>query len=203
MSKFKMKLKLTGFELEIEGTREDIPLIAQNVGQQIAGLLQPAAGIVTGDIRDDMRSAISPASVQSVIDVVPNKRKKKKSTSSNNSTSTDSEKLVTVNWRHDPAKWNSPNQSWSTLEKSIWLLYVAEQETNQSELTVRQITDAFNTQFKQAKTVLAPNVTRDLGNKKSGKEALVGENITTSPSKWYLTESGKLMATNLISGLKV
>ena len=35
MSKFKFKLKLQGLELEMEGAREDIPLMAQNLGNQL------------------------------------------------------------------------------------------------------------------------------------------------------------------------
>ena len=48
MSKFKVKLKLQGLELEIEGSRDDMHLIGQNLGQQMAGLLQPAGAIVEG-----------------------------------------------------------------------------------------------------------------------------------------------------------
>ena len=39
MSKFKFKLKLQGLELEMEGAREDIPLMAQNLGNQLTGTL--------------------------------------------------------------------------------------------------------------------------------------------------------------------
>jgi hypothetical protein len=38
MSKFKFKLKLQGLELEMEGSRDDIPLIAHNLGNQLTGL---------------------------------------------------------------------------------------------------------------------------------------------------------------------
>ena len=44
MSKIKIKLKLTGFELEIEGSKDDIPQIQQAIGQQIGSLLQPGTG---------------------------------------------------------------------------------------------------------------------------------------------------------------
>lgn len=195
MTKFKMKLKLTGFELEIEGNREDIPQIAQAVGQQIVGMLDPAASIVSGTAP----AQHPPQATPQFIEATPIRKKRRKTTSATTNTS-ETEKIPTIlNWKHDPSKWSSPTQSWSTLDKAIWTLYVAEQETKETELTVRQISDTFNTHFKQAKTVRVPNVTRDLGNKKGGKEALVGENTTVSPSKWYLTESGKLHATKLIS----
>ncbi|MEH2257179.1 hypothetical protein [Nostoc sp.] len=49
-NKFKIKLKVTGFELEVEGSREDVPFMAQAVGQQMSGLLIPASNIVEGEI---------------------------------------------------------------------------------------------------------------------------------------------------------
>jgi|SRR6185369_5843831 len=198
MSKFKMRLKLTGFELDIEGSREDIPLIAQNVGQQIAGLLAPASKIVSGEKTDASSRTVHP--IQTIVDVSSARRKRKRLSIPPIAGAQDAEKAPNVlNWKHDSSKWNSPNQSWSTLDKALWLIYVAEQETQQTELTVRQIAETFNTHFKQAKTVRIPNVTRDMGNKKAGKDALVGENATISPSKWYLTESGKSRVTKLIA----
>ena len=49
MSKFKIKMKLQGLELEIEGAREDSSNIGRNLGGQLANLLQPAIKIIDGE----------------------------------------------------------------------------------------------------------------------------------------------------------
>jgi hypothetical protein len=36
-NKFKIKLEVAGFKLELEGSRDDVPLMAQAVGQQMSG----------------------------------------------------------------------------------------------------------------------------------------------------------------------
>jgi hypothetical protein len=48
MSKFHIKLKLQGLELEVEGTRDDLPVIRRSLGQQFEGLLNPATEIAQG-----------------------------------------------------------------------------------------------------------------------------------------------------------
>jgi hypothetical protein len=50
MSKFRIRMKLQGLELEIDGAREDASLIIQSVGQQMSNLLQPIDGIIDGEI---------------------------------------------------------------------------------------------------------------------------------------------------------
>jgi hypothetical protein len=50
LSKFMIKLKLQGLELEIDGSREEMPNITQNLGRQIAGMLQPAGAIIEGEV---------------------------------------------------------------------------------------------------------------------------------------------------------
>lgn len=41
MSKYKFRLKITGLEMEYEGTREDIPVITKQLNQQFGGLISP------------------------------------------------------------------------------------------------------------------------------------------------------------------
>lgn len=55
-SKFKIKFKVEKLELEIEGNREDVPLITQALGQQVSGLLAPASDIVQGEITENYDS---------------------------------------------------------------------------------------------------------------------------------------------------
>jgi len=46
MAKFKMRLKVQGLELEVEGERQDIPLITAAVSKQLSSIVEPADVIV-------------------------------------------------------------------------------------------------------------------------------------------------------------
>ena len=198
MAKFKMKMKLQGFELEIEGEREDIPLIAQNLGEQFSGLLAPAANIAEGEV--PRKQVSNNATAIPVPEAKPiRKRKRQSSTSRGGSNGTSSESKNILNWEHNPERWGNPLQTWTTAEKAIWLIYVVEQELNTTSLPASQITATFNHHFKQAKTVHPPNVTRDLGRLKSGANSDVGEDSTKSPSEWFLTTAGKKKVEALIA----
>jgi hypothetical protein len=48
MSKIKIKMELTGFKLEIEGSSEDVPQIQQALGRQLASMMQPPTDAVGG-----------------------------------------------------------------------------------------------------------------------------------------------------------
>jgi hypothetical protein len=50
MPKFRIKMKLQGFELEIEGSREEASRISQNLGEQMSALLRPAGVIIDGGL---------------------------------------------------------------------------------------------------------------------------------------------------------
>ena len=43
MSKFTIKVELQGLKIEVEGTKEDAPKLAQAFGQQLGSLIQPSA----------------------------------------------------------------------------------------------------------------------------------------------------------------
>lgn len=66
MSKFKIKMKLQGLELEIEGAREDSSNIGRNLGGQLANLLQPAIKIIDGEASS---AALPPAEAGSPSEV--------------------------------------------------------------------------------------------------------------------------------------
>jgi hypothetical protein len=202
MAKFRIKFKLQALELEVEGSRDDVPLITQNLGQQFSGLLLPAANIVGGEIPADSSNVlVDGASTEPNLSnrgnagSVTKKRpsRKKHATGAPNQPG-DGVKDEAVNWRHDPAKWGSPRQEWKTANKAIWLLYVVAHETDQKELTSQQIAATFNKHFRQAKQVLTHNVTRDLGKLKVKADAPVSEDTTMSPSPWYLTNAGDRLA---------
>ena len=48
MSKFSVKIKLQGLEIEVEGSQDTAPRIAQRVGEQIAALVKPPLLIEMG-----------------------------------------------------------------------------------------------------------------------------------------------------------
>jgi hypothetical protein len=128
-----------------------------------------------------------------------NSRKAQKKKSSQKNTSSSTEDVDALAWRHEPDKWGSPLQSWNPTKKAIWLLYVAEKELNQGGLTTKQIHQTFNTQFKQAGQISGSNVARDLGKAKTNaKEKPVGEDVTKNPNQWFLTETGRKLAEQLV-----
>jgi hypothetical protein len=189
MAKFKIKMKLAGLELDIEGSREDIPLIAANLGQQLTGLIEPAVAIASGE------EPIAPPPVHApTLHVVEEVRKRKRRAPA---PSRSPESIETVNapldFRHDPAKYGSPKQAWKTADKAIWLLHVVEQELSGTVLV-----GTFNKHFKQAGTITVSNANRDLGRLKSKSPAVVGEDTTKNPSQWFLTDEGKRQALKLV-----
>lgn len=202
MSKFKIKMKLQGLELEIEGSREDAPLITQNLGQQLAGLLRPTGAILEGELPVEhgrVQQVLTSSDAMTV--AVPRKitrRRKQIATANTENLSSDE---VAVDWKHDPTKYGTPKQSWSTTEKSIWTLYVVAEEANEKELSGPRIAQTFNKHFRQAGTILGHNVNRDLGRHKVKKKGHppVSEDTTKSPPRWFLTEEGKRMAQELVA----
>ncbi|PVD51500.1 hypothetical protein DC498_13825 [Terrimonas sp.] len=198
MSKFKFKFKVTGLEIEIEGSREEVGLISNAIGDQFKNMIQPAAKIIDED------ADFQVVDEQLKINGGKNsgekgKRKKKTRVQSSNGKS---EKSEPIDFKNDVEKYGAPIQSWSTLEKSLWLLYVLQSAENIDECSTAQISDTFNKHFKQQGTIRGTNVSRDLGKKKSGTDALVGENTTSTPTKWYLTQKGIQEVQNLIISLK-
>jgi len=199
MSKFKVKMKLQGFELEIEGSREDVPLIAQNLSQQLSGLMAPAGAIIDGQSLNTPLTSAPAILTAGSTDTSSTKRKSRRH-SGNPKTPPDIAVESVVHWRHDSTKYGSPQQEWVTADKAIWLLYVVKMETQTAELSANQIFSTFNKHFKQAGIIQKFNVKRDLGKLKVGKgAALVGEDTTKDPSCWYLTASGDKKAQELIA----
>jgi len=185
MSKFKVRLKLQGLELEVEGNRDDVPLIADSVAEQVAGLLKPASNIVEGEIVTDGHR---PQYVEGETSETKTKQARKKRQSQTQPGSNSKEEAV--DWSHDPSKWGVPKQKWSTADKSLWILYVVEKAEGIKEMSAPRIATTFNKHFPQAGIVHPPNVSRDLGKLKLKSPALVSEDRAKSPSTWFLTEGG-------------
>lgn len=189
---FKFRLKITGFELEVEGSKEEVAAITSTVTNQIKALSNSQVIGLSNEIEDTDVTELS-----STIPLSPQrKRSNRKSASSTGSNR--SQKVDPIDFKNDPKKYSAPSMSWKTQEKSLWILYVLNEEKQISELSTQQICNTFNAHFKQAKTINSANIARDLGKSKLGNSAYVGENTSSSPNKWYLTEVGIAFVQNLI-----
>jgi hypothetical protein len=202
-SKFKIKMKLTGFELEIEGNREDVPLMAQAVGKQMSSFLAPASSVIEGEIIEvDSPSRTQGTAPFKEAALIEGKTQKKRSSPSKNrsaQTSNTTQATSDYNWSHSVESWGYPRQEWSTFDKSVWLLYVVSQELSVTEMSTKEIETTFNKHFRQAKAILSSNVRRDFGRKKTSKPFLLGENTSGNPQKWYLTMEGVKYAKELVN----
>jgi hypothetical protein len=196
-NKVKFRLKITGFELEMEGTRESTALITSQVNNALTGLINPPA-MDEADLSmksngKDHQIVDSNATV--VSSTIRKRIRKPKQTSPNQTEGGD-----VVNFAHEPEKYGMPSIKWSTAIKSLWLLYVVKHAAKKDALTSKQIIETFNKHFKQAKTII--NVTRDLGQLKLENGYWVGEDSTKNPHEWYITEPGEKHVQKLIAELK-
>lgn len=188
MARFKIKMELTGLKLDIEGSKEDIPLIAANLGQQLTGLLGPAAAIAAGEVPG---TAETPSRALPIVEEV--KRRRRRATTAKGAEATNGSSGP-IDFRHDPAKYGNPKQSWNTSDKAVWLLQVVGKEMSGTVLVA-----TFNKHFKQAGIIAVGNTNRDLGRLKSKSPAVVGEDTTKSPSQWFLTDEGNRLAQKLVA----
>ena len=199
MAKFKISLKVQALEVNIEGEREDIPAISRALSQQLTGLITPSVATASvGDGEHDDPQGGSTRQPAQLVDEVKRRPAKRRIASKRPTPGADTSDAA-VDWRHDPAKYGSPAQAWSSANKAIWLLYVLSEATDIKELSAKRIADTFNKHFRQAKTILAFNVSRDLGKLKGKAPAPVGEDTTKDPSAWYLTAEGNKVAQGLVA----
>lgn len=195
MSKFRMKLKLQGLEVEIEGQREDVSLIGRAVGDQVASLLEPAVHIADGERPTPQMINVSPQLPDGAKRASRRRARTPVATTENSAGQQ-------IDFRHDPMKYGTPSQQWITSQKATWLLYVVKETTGVAELTTGQIVKLFNTHFRQSKTVTSSNVSRDLGRLKMANPSQVGEDNSKNPATWYLTEEGVRQVQALIAQSK-
>lgn len=197
MAKFKLKMKLTGFELELEGERSEVPLMAANLGQQFAQLLEPAANIAEGETpRKSVPNSSLPAAQ------IEDKPARGRVRRAGNGAARSSAAALT--FVHDSATWGNPRQDWNPTKKVTWLLHVIEAITGTKELSIPVIAATFNSQFKQYGKVQPSNVSRDLNKLKSGTNALFVEDVADGTvSKWCLSAKGKVEAEKLVAQAKL
>jgi hypothetical protein len=194
-NQFKFKLKITGFELEVEGSKEDVAAITSSVTNQIRGLTSPQILDEPNEVED--------AEVTEISSSTESRAPKKKAIRRKSvTTSTQAKSVEAIDLKKDPIKYSSPSMKWTMQQKALWLLYVVKNESAIDELTITQIVITFNKHFQQSKTIHRANVARDLGKVTMGKSALVQENSTKSPATWYLTSAGDTYVQDLIKGEK-
>jgi hypothetical protein len=139
MTKFRVKLKLSGLELEIEGSREDVPLLTKSIAAQLAGMITPAASIVEGKAAPMLGRDTIPSSGATVVDAVPaasRTARKRRSSSGGGGGAQGGGASAHILWQHDANVWGNPLLTWKAVDKSVWLLYVAKQVGAASKMSV-------------------------------------------------------------------
>ena len=198
MSKFKVKLKIQGLELEIEGARDEASAISQNIGQQLAGILAPAGGIIEGEV---VGLPGSQGSSPAVVDHTPPKKARRRRSVSSRSSEESGSKHI--DFRHNPEKYGNPQSDWKCSQKALWLLYVLKEQGAAEGASASVISKTFNRHFRQAKAISPSNVSRDLGRLKSETPVPVDENTTSNPSEWSILDEGVRRVRELMSGVAV
>lgn len=194
MAKFKVRLKLEGLELEIDGSREDVPVIAEALQKQVGTLVNP-----TGALIEDSKEP-EPLPKPESQDQTPKKKTRRRRKPRATANLQPDDAVQPIDFKHDPSVWGSPLQSWSTANKSVWLIYVVDKQAKVNELSFKQIELTFNKHFRQSGEIKGSNINRDLGKLKTkqGSAPAVGENTTVDPSTWYLTDAGVKVAEELV-----
>lgn len=194
--KFKLgEIKISGVELEIEDEREQATAALAALQNQLAGVVQPAVSkallgvgpIIEANPVDGQNGAGSPG----------RKRRRLGSSSSGKSSESSVEPIALV---HDPAKFGNPQQNWSTPKKGVWLLWVVEQATGKTQLTITEIVNTFNQHYRQFGTISASNLSRDFGALRKKNPPPVGVDTNQDPQRWFLLDSGKTWAEQLAKG---
>src|ERR1051325_5773152 len=104
MAKFRIRMKLQGFEFEVDGEREDIPAITNAVKQQLGALVIP--GEVVTDGHKQLEQGNPGGSNEE-------EKKERRKSRGGGSRSGDGNPTAPIEFRHDPAKYGNPTQDWN------------------------------------------------------------------------------------------
>lgn len=196
MSKFTVRVKLQGLEIEVDGTKEDAPRIAQKLGQQFGGLLQ-APAILAGTNGNAGTALVIEGDASSHENGSSGARRKPRKTGGGGTKVAADD----INLAVDPAKFGSPTQAWTTAQKAIWFLSVAAQTAKMQQLTASSIANNFNKHFRAAGQITSGNVAKYLDKERlKGTEATVGADTSSGATKYFLTQTGEALAQRLIRG---
>lgn len=195
MPKVKIKLRLQGFELDVEGEKQDVAIATQSISDQLANLITPP-NIVNGGTPPG----------QQMIDVTPNPpsedRKSSRKKSGNSARGSSGKATPAIDFVNDPARFGTPSQSWNLTRKAMWTLFVVGELKNITSLSASVIGRTFNKHFRQSGEIRPSNISRDLGKVKTkvgNTPPLVAENTTKNPPEWFLTDEGSRQVRELIS----
>jgi hypothetical protein len=188
MAKFRVRFKVQGLELEIDGERGDIPAITSALEQQFSGMMKPAEAIADGRKQSEMSGRVLDSGTP------PSKNGQRAIRRRGGKVPTDGTMVQPLDYRHDSSTYGSPLQIWNVLQKTIWQLLVIERSTETKEMSCSQLTATFNQQFKSAGKLRASHVSRELGKAKGLNPAPVGED----KERWFLTAEGQRQADELI-----
>lgn len=193
MPKFEFEMELTGLRIKMKGEREDVRVIRENLPQQIAALIDPAANIVRGNLAELPLERIEPGAVSK-----PKRAARIRRAGSGNGEAAS----AAVDWSHDPGKWGTPRQAWRAWQKIVWLLLVAGEERGAREMAAGCIVETFNKHFRQAGLLRRTSMTRDMASLKQRVPSLVGDHADKSPITWFLTEEGIKEGQRLVAEAK-
>lgn len=186
MAKFRIRLKLQGLDLEVDGERQDLPAITHAVQEQLTRLVIP--GEVIADGHKQLGNGGDGAAAQE------EEGKRKRPARRERRSAGDGAPAAAIEFRHDPATCGNPIQAWSITDKCIWLLYVLKKLAQAKEVSGPALAATFNQYFKPAGKLHPPNVTRDLAKLKVQNPAPIGED----KGSYYLTGEGDKQAETLI-----
>ena len=203
-NKVKFKLKITGFELEMEGTKESTAQITSQVSETLRGLIKPPTleDDEKGRNGQDKSNHTEDVDVTVISSTAGNKRRRT-SSSRNKQNSGVKVEAKALDFKNEPEKFGTPIMKWSTSTRSLWILYVVKNTLNIDGLTSHEIAETFNKHFRQAKMIRSFTISRDLGKLKiASSNALVGEDTTKDPAVWYITEAGEKHIQKIIAEQK-
>lgn len=196
MSKIKIKLRLQGFELDVEGERHEVASATQSISNQLASLMTPPNQVVSD----------GGAAGEGLIDVTPVSPRDDKKSNRKKSGSTvrgsNGNAAPAIDFVNDPARFGTPSQAWSLVQKAMWTLYVVGELKHVTSLSAGVIGRTFNKHFRQTGEIRPSNISRDLGKMKTkvgDTPPLVGEDTTKAPSEWFLVEEGTRQVRELVS----
>jgi hypothetical protein len=209
MSKFKVNVKLQGYEVKlgsiefsVEGEKEDAQKISQEIERQLGGMIHGPAVIAptslkSGNGNSNQRVLEGQVSDdENGTDKATKGRSRKSGGSSGSRTPSEP-----INLSHDSATDGSPQQGWTTVQKAIWFLYVINQQASIPQMTANNITKNFNKYFRAAGAIHRGNVIKYLeAERVKGQNATVGADMDDGAAKYFLTQAGIALADKLCKG---
>ncbi len=195
-TKFKLKLKLTGFELEVEGDRADAPKIASNLTKQLATM------ITAGEL-SEAEAGATPTVVEALpagpAGATSPRRSKGAAPPRATSARPSAAAAESISFRHDPNEFGNPRQEWSISEKTLYLLAVLAKHGH-SEIPANVIAKTFATHFKEAGMFETRRLTPVLQQMKTRQ--LIGQHAGKTPETWFLTQSGQTAAAKVVAAAR-